>query len=242
MPWNLLLFPLLGGFQFIHVCHLFRYRSKRLESERLLLESASWGVVLLILGRSAAFYGSQFQYGKCFARFLSRFIPHAGELYLGTAIAALLIGWTGAHAINVVLGIAEKLPFGVKPLKLRIVERYDNGLLKLFYQAMYLEQPVSVTLSSRKIYIGYVADAPTESPHDSYFKLLLLLSGYRDEETMAMVQTVNYADKIVLGDDVEPLVFFVTLSMADVVSANFFDREIYQQHFANRQMISIAGS
>jgi len=181
MPWNLLLFPLLGGFLFIHVCHLYRYRSKRLESERLLLQSASWGAIFLALGRLATFYGYWFSSGKYAAALLGQLVPAKEDPYFGTALASLLIGWLGAHLINAILGLAEKVPFlDLKPLKLRIVERYDNGLLRLFHEAMYTDRPVSVTLSNRKVYVGYVAEPPSDSPHDSYFALLLLLSGYRD--------------------------------------------------------------
>ncbi len=146
-----------------------------------------------------------FPWGKHAYSLLGQLVPAKDDPYFGTAISALLIGWVGAHAINIVLGLTEKIPFlHLKPLKLRVVERYEP---------------------------------PADSPNDSYFTLLLLLSGYRDEATMSMVETINYADKTDLGDREDPLVFLVTLSMSDVVSANFFDLNIYKQHFAERQML-----
>ncbi len=207
-----------------------------------MLQSASCGVLLIALGRLVTFYGLWFDGGKRVASLLAQIVPDKEDPYFGTALVALLIGWGGAHAINIILGLAEKIPFlKVKPLKLRIVERYDNGLLKLFHDAMYMEHPLSVTLSNRKVYVGYVAEPPTDSPQDSYFTLLLLVSGYRNETTMSFVQDINYADRTVLeGEKEEPLAFFITLSMTDVVSANFFDLNIYQQHFADRQMVLTA--
>jgi hypothetical protein len=47
---------------------------------------------------------------------------------------------------------------------------------------MFNNLPVSVTLDTRKVYIGYVQEMP-DVPHDPYFSLILLLSGHRDEES-----------------------------------------------------------
>ena len=61
MPTNLLILPLLGGFLLVHIWHLSRFRSQRLEGYRLLMETAIAGVILVTFARlltySLAHYG-----------------------------------------------------------------------------------------------------------------------------------------------------------------------------------------
>lgn len=236
MPWNLLLFPLLGGFIFLHICNLFRYRSQRYESERLLLQSAYYGVFCGIAGRLITFWVSKTPIGQRAQSFLHNLVSQNDAPYMGTAIAALLFGWTAAYAINVILWAL--LPN--RSVKLFFVRRYDNGLLRMLYFAMYSGTPVSLTLLNRKVYIGYVFDPPGDSPHDRFLTLMLLLSGYRAEESMRFIETINYADRTILPgetEDEETQVFTITLPLDQIVTANEFDRDLYEQEFAEKLII-----
>jgi hypothetical protein len=49
MPWNSLLFALVGGFLFDTLWNRTKYNARRVDGQRLLLQSALWGVLLLIL-------------------------------------------------------------------------------------------------------------------------------------------------------------------------------------------------
>jgi hypothetical protein len=233
MPWNLFLFPLLGGFLFLHVCNLFRYRSQRFESERLLLHSASYGVVFGIAGRFTTFWLSKSALGHRAAQFQNDLLSAKDAPYLGTAVASLLIGWSLAHLINQLL----RGFLGNNRVKLMIVKLYDDGLLQMLYLAMYANKAVSITLSHRKVYIGFVLDPP-DSPHDRYLTLMLLLSGYRSEESLRFTETINYADRTILEETiVESQIFTITIPMDNVVSANIFDLDLYEQEFAERLII-----
>jgi hypothetical protein len=229
MPWNLLLFPLLGGFLFLHVCILFRYRSQRFESERLLLHSASWGVAFGVAGRLATFSFSQTSLGRRAEVFAERLVPSKDAPYLGTALTALLLGLGSAVLINFVLRLVQN-----ERVKLLLVNRYDDGFLRMLYFSMYADQPVSLTLSTRKVYIGWVIGAPGNSPHDRFLTLLLLMSGHRSDATLQFTETVNYADRTVLAPTGERQIFTITIPMNQVVSANPFDRAVYEQEFADR--------
>lgn len=230
MPWNLFLFPLLGGFLFLHVCKLFRYRSQRFEGERLLLQSTSYGVLLGIFGRLGTFWLSRFPIGQQAQAFLDHLISPKDAPYLGTAIAALLIGWGSAHVINGVVAI-----FDNRRIKLMVVGRYDDGLLRMLYIAMYEGKPVSITLSHRKVYIGYVFEAPGDSPYNRYLTLMLLLSGYRSEASLSFVETTNYANRTILAETAQKSqIFTITIPMQDIISANEFDRQLYEQEFAEK--------
>ena len=232
MPWNLLLFPLLGGFLFLH-CNLFKYRSRRFEGERLLLHSASYGIVFGALGRLVTFEVSRFEAGARLQAFLEHLVTSKDAPYLGTAIAAWLLGWVSAYVINRAIALLDN-----RLIKLWIVSRYDDALLRMLYLAMYENRPVSLTLSHRKVYIGYVFDPPGDSPHDRYLTLMLLLSGYRKQDTLRFVQTVNYTDRTVLGrTEEESRIFTMTLPIDAVVSANVFDLAVYEQEFAERLIL-----
>jgi hypothetical protein len=107
-----------------------------------------------------------------------------------------------------------------------------DGLTVTLAENLFEGIPVSVTLVNRKVYVGYVWDLP-KSPRDKYFSLMLLLSGYRDEDTLAFRESINYADKTEL-DQQMPKYFIITIAIKDVVTANPFDPEEYRLTFDRR--------
>ncbi len=184
MPWNLLILPLLARFAFIHRCHLFSFRSHSFESERLLLQSAVFGVGFAILGRAVVVVLGSTAFGNSLRLYLT---VHAPFPYLGTALAAFAISLVGAELIN---HSARRFHFRTK-LRSYLANQSENGLVRLIYECMNAETPIFVTLTSRKVYVGYVVKAP-RSPHDHYFTIALLLSGYRRVESLEFIETENY--------------------------------------------------
>lgn len=229
MPWNLVILPLLGGYLFVHICVVFSYRSQRFESERLLLHSASCGAVLVILARLFTFATYRTSFGAPLSIWLNALAPSKDAPYLGTALTALMFGWTGAHLVNAIV----RSKIGNKRFKLWLIERYDSGLMRLLHEAIYNSYPLSITLASRKVYIGYIFKAPADSPHDRYLTMMLLLSGYRDEKTLVLCQTVNYAERTNLEAD-PPVVFLISFSIDQISTANRFDLTIYQHEFQEK--------
>jgi hypothetical protein len=71
-----------------------------------------------------------------------------------------------------------------------------------------------------------MVDAPSLDPNDSYVRLLPLLSGYRDKDTLELKFTTTYSD--FYGDEVEPLDFTVAFPVAQVRMASFFDERVQQ--------------
>ena len=66
----------------------------------------------------------------------------------------------------------------------------------------------------------------------------LLLSGYRKQDTLRFVQTVNYTDRTVLArTEEESRIFTMTLPIDAVVSANVFDLDVYEQEFAEKLIL-----
>ncbi|ELI8917593.1 hypothetical protein ACYK0L_002375 [Enterobacter hormaechei] len=53
---------------------------------------------------------------------------------------------------------------------------------------------VSITLKSRKVYIGMVHEARLEEHDTDTVVIVPFLSGYRDKDTLSFIEEVNYAD------------------------------------------------
>jgi len=81
---------------------------------------------------------------------------------------------------------------------------------------------VSITLTSKKVYIGYVLSIPNLSPEEQFVGLLPVVSGYRDKDTLRLVITTNYGPAIHAGV-VPAHDFEVTLALASIESASLFD-------------------
>ncbi len=133
--------------------------------------------------------------------------------------------------MNALLG--SKYLIGNKAFKLWLVKRYDNGLMRLLYESLYESFPLSVTLTTRKVYVGYVFEVPRDSPHDQYLTMMLLLSGYRDEKTLSLCQTLNYAQRTNL-ESTPPIFFLVAFSVDQIVTANRFDLALYEHEFQTK--------
>jgi hypothetical protein len=185
------------------------------------------------IGKLVTFWFVQTSAGQRLHVALHQFAYPSSAAFVGTAIASLILGWGSGHLINFGLWI-----IGTDRAKLLIVGRYDDGLFRMLHLAMYSGAPVSVTLSNRKVYIGYVFEPPGDSPHDHSLTLMLLLSGYRDDVSMKFVESINYADRTVLAETrAASQIFTTTISLNDIVSASMFDQAVYEHEFAERLII-----
>jgi hypothetical protein len=221
MPQGLLIVPLLGGFLFLHLSHVFRFRTQRYDGYRILFASAVAGLVLLILGRAAVLLFSAVPVvnglaGRAWFAFSP--FPHSDSCAWSLALAPLL-----AAATNRLIGLEEAKDMQIAQ------RRQADALTRLLHTAARDARLLSLTLDSRKWYVGYVAEAPNLNPEEKYFRLLPLLSGYRDKDTLETYRTVFYED---LLETEEAENFVITLPLADVKTANFFDPDVYEGYFS----------
>jgi hypothetical protein len=89
------------------------------------------------------------------------------------------------------------------------------------------ERLVSITLDSRKVYIGTVAAAPNLETHDVFLALTPIFSGYRDKDTLDLVLTVPYLD-VYQRENLDPEDFTITIPIQHVRIASFFDHTVYK--------------
>jgi hypothetical protein len=216
LPWNEFLIPLLAGYIFIHLFHLTKFRAQRHDGYRLLIESTICGAVLSIISWSSmhALHGTRA------GTWIETWVRTAGIAYpfLGTA--------AGAVFLALVLALAGNLLIGAERAKSIMVRQDDNGFLRLFHRAATESRMVSVTLESKKVYIGYITRTPNLSPEQQFVGLLPLLSGYRDKDTLRLEITTNYA-KVISSRPYDAQDFEVTFCLDAISSANLFEPNAY---------------
>jgi len=220
MPYNLLLLPLIGGFLFVHVTYYFRFAAQRMDGYRLLFHAAIAGVGLSMAGRLAELLIDSTPLGPPLERYWDIFSPFP---YSTASAISLLLGPTFALAVNLFIG-KEK----AKDLEIRA---RGNSLLKLLHQAEQEERLISLTLDSRKWYVGWVAESPNLDPLEQYFKLLPFISGYRDKDSLETRPTVDY-EAVLADSGLDRNEFVVTLPLKDVKIAGFFNDEVYDEYFS----------
>jgi len=220
MPYNLLLLPLIGGFLFVHLAHYFRFAAQRADGYRLLFQAAIAGVSLSIAGRVAELLIALTPLGHWFEHYWSIFSPFP---YSATSALSLLMGPVFALLVNLFIG-KEKA-------KAREIRSHGNFLLRLLDEAANQTRLISITLDSRKWYVGWVVESPNLDPHDQFLRLLPFISGYRDKDALETRRTVYY-EAVLKDNTIDRTEFVITLPLKDVKIAGFFNDEIYDEYFA----------
>jgi hypothetical protein len=216
VPWNEFLLPVLAGYIFINLFNLTKFRAQRQDGYRLLIESLFYGVAIFTIARILAIWIDRSY--RIMA--LEQWLRDNGMMYplAGTTFLAVLIALVLALLCNLVIR-AERA-------KRILVKRHDNGFLRLFHRAAAEYRMVSVTLSNRKVYIGYVFRIPNLSPEEQFVGLLPVVSGYRDKDTLRLVLTTNYGP-VLAGTSASKDDFEVTFALGSIESANLFDPIAY---------------
>lgn len=258
MPTNFLILPLLAGFLFVNISHRFRFRAQRLDGYRLLLESAFAGAVLVTAARILVV---GFRYTPWWASIHRLWIEGIGNIpYLGTGVIAVLLGGCGPWLWNHrpgrrtfwrdFGGYFRHFPRTWKRTNEsnteaaidREIKAHGDGLIKLLQYAATRERLISVTLDNGKWYAGEVGESLNLDPQEAYFRLLPLFSGYRDKDTLRLIQVLSYAG-IYLRKDVDKREFEVTIPLKGIKTASLWNQGAYEEH--NREIVaqdSVPGS
>lgn len=99
MPFNQLLFPLLGGYLLINFTYISSYWASRQSKEQLLLASALAGLAMLIVARTIVVVISWSCFGQELHDLVKSVAPYPG---IGTAVLALLLCIGFRYWINIV--------------------------------------------------------------------------------------------------------------------------------------------
>lgn len=244
MPTNLLLLPLLGGFWFVHFCYFFRFRAQRLDGYRLLLESAFFGLLLIVPARVITYYGPQYlelgrqaqsEWGRLWNAPLS-----------GTATLSLLLGLLAPWGINWLHATNRQLrsremgePLPIEDVSgflllaqehaLKIAIKHSGTYLhQLLLKAALQKTPALVTLQNRKVYVGYIAELPNLKPENQYIWLLPVLSGHRDDKSLEVGFDLVYPDPKGLPQEakITEKDMLLTIPLSEVRSVTLYHQKL----------------
>lgn len=182
MPFNLLLFPLVGGYFIIANSEWFRYKTQRLQSERLIFNSVIAGCILLSLSFLLKYLG--------FLLFKDQLITIKSNLpikqdYFGVTMCSFLIGVVGTYIANIFIDQTKRISAAI--------DEIGNDLEKLLKLSAEQRELIQVTLMNEKVYVGICARIPIPDK-TSYFAIIPFFSGYREQETKEVDFTTDYLD------------------------------------------------
>jgi hypothetical protein len=242
----LLLLALTGGFIFTYRWLPTYYISRREEGQRLIFVAASATFPLLLVSSGSLWVANRF--------LPSSLINAAGdwwtvlvEPYVAKPLdASTFAAFFGALVWGLVLPWLLNVFYGPVRASNFIINNYAGELEKMMYRAMGEFLLVSITLKSRKVYVGWPVRALIPNPRRGdirpHIRLLPAISGYRHEETQELVFTTDYSlvyqrieeeavpglspEERLSADDLE-----MVIPVDEIVSANLFSTNIDQEWF-----------
>jgi hypothetical protein len=222
LPTNLQIFlAFAAGFCFLRVFTLTRYVSQTWEGPRLIFWSGTVSALLLLIARVLALAFSHTAIGRAAGGFSKALAPWD---FSGTIGVAVLLGLTAPLLLNFLLPGTLSGHIAARSVGTR--------LHHLLYDVVGTGKAVCVSLTDRKVYVGFAIDAPQLSPQEKFFGLLPLKSGYRDKDTLGIRWSVDYTPLLrELRDEdrrsgYSPGDFVIIIPFTAVASARVFDPKI----------------
>lgn len=236
MPFNLLLFPLVGGYFIITRAEQFKYINQRVDRQVLLFNSALVGIFLLLF--SFAICSLATYYFHETTNYIKRNYFPIQDKYFGTAVVSFFIAIPITYLSNWIVKKADALSSAI--------DRIGNELELLLKFSCSESELIQITLKTDKVYIGWVELLP--KPHGTYVRVIPAVSGYRDEKKILHI-TVNYthvySDYIRQGKirDISELEMSLIIKIDEILTASRFDFEIFEKfELQNRVQAAVAQS
>lgn len=224
MPFNLLLFPLVGGYYIIANSEWYRYRTQRLHSERLIFNSVIAGCILL----SCCFIMKWIALAvmQDFVVLLYDLLPVKNQDYFGVTIFSFLIGIAVTEISN--LKIDE-----TKQIK-KAINKIGNDLEKLLLFSADQRELIQITLKNDKVYVGMCSRIPVPDK-TSYINIIPFFSGFRNSADKTLTFNTDYtgvySDYIKQGLilSIEDLNASVIINTDEILTASRFDYDMYER-------------
>jgi hypothetical protein len=219
---NIFLLPLLGGYIFIKKSTWFRFISIRYNAQELILSSAVAGLI----GVTTAFLITN-AISIQFPDFYTWWQNHIHFNFLGTALLAFLLLVSAGFMPNRWIDEEEHIK--------KIIQEDNDGIELILLKALEEAKLVSITLKSRKIYIGFVSKNffnPWTGVKS--INIIPVYSGYRDEQDFHIEFTTSYDTVIkftVESTDIELDIddFQMGIPISEIVTVNIFDPRVYEK-------------
>jgi hypothetical protein len=222
MPFNLLLFPLVGGYYILIRFEYLRYVQYRLESQRILLNSAFAGIILLV---------TCFMMRAIVNIFFPEFILYLSDQlpvkapYFGTTSLSLIVAVVATEIANLFVDRKKAIRKSLK--------KSGNELELLLSASFFDAHLLQFTMDGGKVYIGWVKELPKPFT-TNYINITPAFSGYRNENKELVFTTqylTVYASYIADGSvsDHSELKTDLVLKVDKINSASFFDMDMYKR-------------
>lgn len=227
-----LLLPLIGGNLFVRGCTIIRYKAAREDGHRFYFRVAYHGVILFVAAWVSLALAD---------RWLSNWLWYLQTIeHASTLIAPL---WkdqknTEGQAAFLAVCLFSVLLGRLSPFLINLLFRQrqedalweaasENELEEFLLDALARLKTIAVTLTSGKVYVGYVLTTPEPRTDRRVIALLPLMSGYREDEGGKVVFTTFY-DQFLHGDPaLDSDDFKLVLPIDKMASLSFFDVAVY---------------
>ncbi len=193
----LFLIALTAGYIFSRDFYLTKWEIARVEGQRLLFESAFWGIVLIlfswlsfvVLDFLTQLQALSFLFDNRLESFLTKHILHQMPMIPGLAVFLVTIFWGKALPKILNYFLDENIASEI------LIDKYGNHLEKLMEKAMSSSRMVSISLKNGKVYIGW----PLRTTYlvkggNQYIRILPAVSGHRSQDTHALTLTTQYLE------------------------------------------------
>jgi hypothetical protein len=215
MPFNLLIFPLVGGYFFLIFCSRTKYYHQRIDQQRLLFNSVLVGIISLTIS-----YFLLRLLTLLFPYFILNFksILPPGIEYLEVAVFSFLLSVSSTFIINLFTNKTDELS--------KSIDKIGNDLEKIIKKGFTDAELISLTLKSGKVYVGVPLVIPEPNKSSTYISLLPFFSGYRNNEKELKFTTeyLSVHEKL----DHREKHFSLIINTSEIVTANLFDLTTYQ--------------
>jgi hypothetical protein len=221
MPFNLLIFPLVGGYYFLVRSQFFRFIHQRIERQKLLLNSAIAGIGLILV--SFVIKALWISLSPNSADFLKGILP-LNAPNAGTMILSFFLGIGLAELLNIKLDRTYWLVYAIKEI--------GSELEQLLEFSANNKELIQISLKNEKVYVGWVTTLPIPQ-HSSYIRFSPAVSGYRDKETKRITFTDSYIeayDRYIKNGSVTDLTTLthLVIKMDEILTANRFNIDTYE--------------
>ena len=243
--------PLIGGFAFVTGLWALRWRSARQDSQRVYYRAAVWGVLLassaavahtLLLVWPIYRHGFEWLNASAFRPlFVTKDPLPEASLAIRAHVAlvcvyAMLLGIIAPPALN---GIGAFLSRG-RDSRVRINQASITDPLELLLSRALLNgEAIQVTLSTGKVYVGYVLAAPDPDLPTKFITLQPLMSGQRSAS--GQVDYTTFYDEILTEFEADPETkraldsFQQVIPVDKVMTLSGFNLDAYVRFLATRQ-------
>ena len=229
---------LLGGYAFFTRWHVTSFHAKRAEGQRLYLEAALIGARVFLLALVLHVVGMVYWNG--YATSLGGAAMAAADSILKDPHGTVQVHLVVAAAYSVPLGAILATLFNLRQPREVALRRSLSALDAYLRDAQLAEVPVAVTLTTGKVYIGYVMQITDPDRPPPAIILLPVFSGHRDTSGRLTLTTDylrfyeafsedgNRATDLGLPEDWQSR-FEIVLRADQIISANMFSPAVYSE-------------